>query len=248
MPRSLSAVDRAGERTRGAVRAGQRPSEDDLLVVEEFRADYVTIVMDLFENLEQGIAPFREAWEPAPASVPGGVLGDLPFLAVAARPKTMESIVAKLARETTRLSQMQDLAGGRIVVPSLEAQEMVLQGYSRAQRLLPEAAPELAGLADPIRVHDTRELGDRLGYRAVHLVHRVMGRAGYEIQIRTSPQQGWAQLVERVDQHYGWDLKHGLGPDAWLSWLYNLSEYLHDVDLGESPNKRDFPAPPHPLV
>jgi hypothetical protein len=57
------------------------------LVVEEFRSDYLALVTELLKSLEQIVAPLRQAWEPIPATVPGGVLGDVAFLAVARAPE-----------------------------------------------------------------------------------------------------------------------------------------------------------------
>ena len=52
---------------------------------------------------------------------------------VTSRPKTPESIVAKLCRSSTSLVRMQDIAGARIVVPTLETQDTVLR--ATVQRL-----------------------------------------------------------------------------------------------------------------
>jgi ppGpp synthetase/RelA/SpoT-type nucleotidyltranferase len=56
-----------------------------------------------------------------------------------------------------------------------------------------------------VRTVDTRESGDELGYRAIHVVVDWAGRFG-EIQLRTMWQQTWAQRVELADEIFGTDL------------------------------------------
>lgn len=96
---------------------------------------------------------------------------------------------------------MQDIAGSRIIVPSLEIQKFVRDVIVQAM--------EQRGHSP--RVKDTRAEGDELGYRAIHVLLDWPPRTA-EIQIRTRPQQIWAQLVERIDQTLSSDLKHGNGP------------------------------------
>jgi len=125
---------------------------------------------------------------------------------------------------------MQDIVGGRIVVPLLWVQDAVVEGI--AERLGVQSG-------DPI-VKDTRSEGDQLGYRAVHIVFQVHGLP-VEIQVRSARQQVWAQTVEFLDQRMGTDLKHGVGPADWLEWLKDLSTSLRNGDL-DLPN--ELPEPP----
>ena len=157
------------------------------------------------------------------------------LLGIASRPKTTDAIVAKLGRESTRLTQMQDIAGGRIVVPLPDLQDALLQ-------ILIEAHAELIGGAP--RVTDTRDGGDEQGYRAVHVVIPLEGMP-VEVQIRTPLQQLWAQIVERVDQALGSDLKHGAGPAEWLEYLQTLSDLFERVEAGELIGREvELPSPP----
>ena len=134
--------------------------------------------------------------------------------------KTPGAIVAKLVRLRTRLSRMRDIAGTRITVPTLELQE-------RASELVLAMFRDRDGSIE----RDTVERGDQWGYRAIHVVATLEGRFA-EIQIRTSLQDAWAQIVENVDQIPGWDLKHGQGPADWIEWLITLSDALRRRDLG----------------
>ena len=125
---------------------------------------------------------------------------------------------------------MQDIAGTRIVVPTLQLQE-ITAGVVR------ETFPAW----DPREARDTRERGDEYGYRALHLVVTLDGRYA-EIQIRTQAQDTWAQVVEQADRALGTDLKHGRGPAEWLDWLVELSDSLRQRDLG---NPVAIPAMPY---
>jgi ppGpp synthetase/RelA/SpoT-type nucleotidyltranferase len=69
-----------------------------------------------------------------------------------ARTKQLRSIVAKLRREKTRLSSMQDLMGFRVIVPRIVDQEALVQRIE---------------IADGWRIIDRRWKPPR-GYRAVH--------------------------------------------------------------------------------
>ncbi|MES1246057.1 MAG: hypothetical protein ABUS54_00085 [Actinomycetota bacterium] len=127
---------------------------------------------------------------------------------------------------------MQDIAGARIILPSPVLQQQLLATL-KEQYPSDDEFPL-------IRITDTREHGDRNGYRAVHVVQRIEGRPA-EMQIRTPLQQEWAQLVERLDQRAGTDLKHGQGPAEWRSWLNELSQTFHRLERGEL---ADLPDPP----
>jgi hypothetical protein len=155
-------------------------------------------------------------------------------LPITGRPlKTVEAITAKLVRSKTRLATMQDIAGTRIVVPTLEIQDaittVVLERFRNK---------------DGYVAKDTRENGDDYGYRAVHAVATLDGRFA-EVQIRTVHQDVWAQLVERTDKMLNTDLKHGRGPADWLEWLLELSDALRQRDLGKP---APIPPTPHDLL
>src|SRR5207245_589196 len=121
----------------------------------------------------------------------------------------------------SRLNRMQDITGARVVVPDLATQEMVLQ------LVLEEFKDSNAVVAK-----DTRKEGDELGYRGLHVVVQIGGRFA-EIQIRTMLQGLWAQVVEKLDETTGTDLKHGSGPDGALQWLKAFSGRLERVEYGE---------------
>lgn len=221
MSHSRSQVDRTGDRIRHALRRGELALAEDLAVVEEYRDLFVPRLVEIQKILEH-------ARDTAANTLVRDLVVDEETFHVASRPKTTPAIVAKLARGTTRLSLMQDIAGGRIVVPLLWMQDAVV-----------ESLVELLTPMSP-RLKDTRDEGDALGYRAVHITFRIDGLPA-EIQVRDGRQQAWAQTVERIDRRFGWDLKHGVGPPEWLHWLRATSDVLRSNDLGV-----DLPFPPLP--
>jgi ppGpp synthetase/RelA/SpoT-type nucleotidyltranferase len=232
MALSRSAVDRAGDAIRRSMLSGAPPTPENIAVVEEFRRGYEPTVSEIQRRLTAMENVYRA--DPEVAEVVARLVADTgheetTFLFVSSRPKTISSIVAKLARETTRLSQMQDIAGGRIVMPTPDLQDEILAAHHVSHDLYPV-----------IRLTDTRQRGDAHGYRAVHLVLEIEGRPA-EVQLRTPLQQIWAQLVESLDQEHGYDLKHGVGPEALLQWLKDLSFALRDAEMGKS---TELPSPP----
>jgi ppGpp synthetase/RelA/SpoT-type nucleotidyltranferase len=185
-----------------------------LWVVEDFRRWHQPVVGQIHSRL---IAEWHEHAGLTQEEVP-----------VTSRPKTPDSIVAKLCRSSTSLIRMQDIAGARIVVPTLSTQDSVLRATLTALK------------AWSPRVDDQRDMPAEYSYRAVHVIVQIPDEFfpddshWAEIQIRTRRQDLWAQIVERLDKDRGWDLKHGSGPAEWLEWLHDLSDELRKADFGET--------------
>jgi len=137
---------------------------------------------------------------------------------VATRPaKTTRSIISKLHRERTNLARMQDIAGCRLVVPTLMQQDMVVDALRQREPAW--------------KVDDLRQRPHH-GYRAVHFV--TPRPLPVEIQVRTLLQQVWASVSEFLDrQHEG--LKYGQGPDHLLQALARGSERMADWDAAGGP-------------
>jgi len=172
---SKTQIDKLGERLKI-----DGHSEDDLRLLEGYRSS------------------FAAAYESALKTIRG--LGEFPTGRVA---KTTQSISAKLRRESLRLSQMQDIAGCRIIVPDIAAQNRLA-----------------AALKSNFALHtlfDRREKSSH-GYRAVHLVVQVLGFP-VEIQIRTALQQSWAELCEKAADLIDPEIKYGGGPADWIKIL-----------------------------
>ncbi len=119
------------------------------------------------------------------------------------RGKTQGSIVQKLRREKLmQLSRMQDIAGCRLVVAGIPEQDHVV-------------ADLVLAFADAT-VMDRRHRPSH-GYRAVHVIAKVIGRA-IEIQVRTELQNLWAQLSEVMSDRWDPAIKYG-GGDAGAQQL-----------------------------
>jgi Region found in RelA / SpoT proteins len=216
-PWTTSQVNRAGDRIRRAARDGASISDRDREILSDYRAWHYPALRHGQERLKR-LFHKKIGIEPA-------------IIDVGARPlKTEAAITAKLVREQTRLSRIQDIAGSRITVPTLAVQDAAI-----------EIVMNHFGKCSPRIARDSREVADQYGYRASHLVV-TLDRRFVEIQIRTVAQNAWAQIVESVDEVLGSDLKHGRGPADWLEWFHDLSDELRKRDLGQP-----FQLPPSPF-
>ncbi len=149
---------------------------------------------------------------------------------VAQRLKRKPQIVSKLMRSSTRLSQMQDIAGCRVLLADPDAVEAA---YSRITR---RAAPYyVVKDVDDYRIDGRPDTG----YRAVHLKLLREGRV-VEVQLRTRLQHAWAEAVERAGERAGFALKAGEGPSEILAFFRLASDALARVDSGDdvSPSMR----------
>lgn len=108
--------------------------------------------------------------------------------------KSTTAIVEKLKRGSMRLSQMQDIAGCRIIVDDTLVQDAVV---SRLATMFPSTTM------------DRRDRPSH-GYRAVHIIVRPTKRP-IEIQVRTVLQHLWAELSEKAADSVGIDIKYGGG-------------------------------------
>jgi ppGpp synthetase/RelA/SpoT-type nucleotidyltranferase len=96
------------------------------------------------------------------------------------------------------LSQVQDIAGMRLVqAMTLEEQDQLVD---RLLAIFPGA-----------KIID-RRTRPSFGYRAVHVVPKVDGRH-IEVRVRTALQDRWAQMVERMADHWGRGIRYGQEPD-----------------------------------
>jgi ppGpp synthetase/RelA/SpoT-type nucleotidyltranferase len=138
-----------------------------------------------------------------------------------ARLKTTNTIIEKLRRERTRLAEMQDIAGLRLVP---------VKTRERQDALVRRVAASFSGA----RVID-RRASPKHGYRAVHVVAPVAGFL-VEVQIRTFLQDMWAQVVERFADIFGRGLRYGDVPEALapvLETLERVSDTIADTETLE---------------
>jgi ppGpp synthetase/RelA/SpoT-type nucleotidyltranferase len=119
------------------------------------------------------------------------------------RVKTTGTLTDKLRRiHNFELSRMQDLAGARITVSDINAQDMAAEKIQAFYVEQGCACKLVDRRADP-----------RFGYREVHLVIRI-DELPVEIQIRTEIQDSWAQIVERLGDRWGRSIRYGGDPES----------------------------------
>jgi ppGpp synthetase/RelA/SpoT-type nucleotidyltranferase len=139
---------------------------------------------------------------------------------IAQRIKRLDSIRQKLERQTTQLSQMQDIGGCRAVMPSQRDVEKLAHEYiqrSRASRFIHDLKWQKNYIEDP----------KADGYRSYHLIYAYKGENKYsvydnlriEIQIRSRLQHAWATAVEAVGIFTRQALKSNQGNKDWLRFF-----------------------------
>jgi ppGpp synthetase/RelA/SpoT-type nucleotidyltranferase len=176
-----SQLNRLGERL-----AKSAPTEEDLRLLDEFRSS------------------FQQAFEAVRAEI------EERYGTTGRGAKTARSIIAKLKRTQTRLSKMQDIAGCRIVVKNIKAQNRCVAWIQRTLNV--------------VWIDDRRERPSH-GYRAMHVIVEHDG-CTIEIQVRTRLQHDWAELCERLADTYGLELKYGDGPTFIIKMLGGLSSVI----------------------
>lgn len=140
---------------------------------------------------------------------------------VVQRIKRLESIAFKLIHsEKMKLTQMQDIAGCRAVLPTVEDVRK-LQRYYNVEPL----THAFNGTKDYIA------LPKETGYRSIHLKYSVASNnkdwpyngLKVEIQIRTQLQHKWATAVEAAETFTGQALKSNQGSQDWRRFFALMS-------------------------
>jgi len=101
------------------------------------------------------------------------------------------------------------MAGARIIVFDAGDQDQLVRDIA-------------AGF--PTSIIDDKRKSPMHGYRAVHVI--VSHPLPYEIQVRTTLEHAWAQLSERLADHYGFELKYGGGPTSVRDALLAFSDFF----------------------
>lgn len=183
-----SQIDRLGDRLRK-----RDISEADLRLLDNYRRSFAKASEHVFAQIRD-----RLGLEPT------------------GRPaKSTTSISDKLRRQSIRLSQIQDIAGCRVIVPDIFAQDEVVE--------------KLQELFERRTVDDRRERPSH-GYRAVHVIVDSGGKL-IEIQVRTKLQHAWAELSEKLSDVVDSAIKYGGGNEEVVSLLANMSEATMNVEI-----------------
>ena len=130
------------------------------------------------------------------------------------RLKTTNTIIEKLRRERTRLAEMQDIGGLRIV------SEADLTKQDEIVKRIVDAFPTT-------RVIDRRRRPSH-SYRAVHVI-ATLDEHLIEIQMRTQLQDLWAQAMERLADVAGREIRYGGAPQQRSEDVESLLNISHEI-------------------
>jgi Region found in RelA / SpoT proteins len=130
------------------------------------------------------------------ATVQGLIATLDPSLEQGGRVKTIGTMIDKL-RRGTKLSRMQDFAGVRVVREMNRLEQVALT--ERIEALLPGSL-RVDRIANPM-----------FGYRALHIIASV-DRCWIEVQVRTRDQHRWAEIVEKLGDSWGRQIRYGEEP------------------------------------
>jgi ppGpp synthetase/RelA/SpoT-type nucleotidyltranferase len=135
---------------------------------------------------------------------------------VAQRLKRLSSISLKLQRfPAIKLSQMQDIAGCRAVLSTVQHVDQMVQKYKKS-----DLKHTLIREDDYIREPRSS------GYRSIHLIYRyfsdkntIYNDLKVEVQLRSTLQHAWATAVETVGTFTQQALKSSQGKQEWLRFF-----------------------------
>ena len=145
----------------------------------------------------------------------------------AQRLKRVPSIIKKLNRSygenkpSMKLTQMQDIAGCRVVMPNVKQVNKLYQEYYVKGDLKHKKVNEKNYILYP----------KADGYRSIHLIYRYSsdkGKKDYnglliEVQIRSKLQHLWATAVETVDFFTSQAIKSNEGQKSWMTFFRLVS-------------------------
>lgn len=184
---SKTQIDRLGDRLRA-----DNLLESDLKVLDDYRRRFGKAYKDVVRTIPQQLQ-LQPTGRPA---------------------KSTTSLVEKLRRESIRLTQVQDIAGCRVVVHDIGEQDRVVASL---RKLFPQ-----------VSVVD-RRAKPQYGYRAVHVVVKI-GDKLIEVQVRTALQHLWAELSEKFSDVVDPAIKYGGGDDQVRTLLKETSELVSEME------------------
>lgn len=187
---SKNQIDKLGERLRKG-----NASEEDLRLLDDYRRSFT-------ESYEFVVKAIREELGLEPTGRPA---------------KSTTAIQEKLLRESIRLSQIQDIAGCRLLVHHIANQQQVVES--------------LVVLFENGNVIDRREQPSH-GYRAVHVIVEHREKV-VEVQIRTLLQHSWAELSEKLSDIVDPAIKYGKGDRGILDVLLQASSQVAQEESQE---------------
>lgn len=173
---------------------------------------------DVDQGVIEKLEAYRSEFEPPYRFVTSTLRDKLGFDVTGRPAKSTIAIIEKLRRQKSRLSQIQDIAGCRIVLPSIVSQNEAV------------AASEV--MLENVRIDDKRQAPTH-AYRAVHLIVSRGGKL-IEVQIRSRLQHFWAEFSEKMADEYGQGVKYGEGSAAVIAFLARLSDQIAKIEQRQS--------------
>ncbi len=165
---------------------------------------------DITEDNLRLLDAYRRSFSEAYEFVVGAIRNELGLEPTGRPAKSTTSIADKLRRESIRLTQIQDIAGCRLIVAGVTEQERTVQS--------------LTSLFERAVIVDRRQKPSH-GYRAVHVIVTHLSKM-VEIQVRTSPQHLWAELSEKFSDVNDPAIKYGGGDKTIQDLLISLSSLV----------------------
>jgi putative GTP pyrophosphokinase len=161
---------------------------------------------------------YRRSFSDAYQVVVGTIIKELALEPTGRPAKSTTSISDKLRRESIRLTQIQDIAGCRLIVPDIVTQDSVVES--------------LKSLFEHTSIVDRRKQPSH-GYRAVHVIASYRDKL-IEIQVRTSLQHLWAELSEKFSDIVDPVIKYGGGGKDIQALLSKISSTIAMGEFAET--------------
>lgn len=210
---SKAKIDKAGK-----LLASEQYSDEEYIeaddIFNEYRESHLKPLTDITAKIQSWMDEFPSVYY------------------MAYRLKRRPQILRKLLRFTTRLSQLQDIGGCRIIVEDNQKVDAV-------QTLINKKLKR-SDFFKIKHITDYRDKGrDITGYRAVHLIVERDGRT-LEIQIRSRMQHYWAESIERTSVIYRHNLKEMDGHEEVLHYFKVTSDIFYELECGHqiTPEKK----------
>jgi len=219
-PHSNSHVDRCGDFL------SLRTQWSDDQAIWEPMLDEAFDVLDAWRNLHaQPLAAVANRLERRALAID-------PHAVFSQRLKRFRSIRLKLMNEPAMaLTQMQDMAGCRVVLNTIEQVYALKALYDLFSKEHPGKGSELI----PRWTKDYIRNPKSDGYRSVHLVMKYRTAQSdflhcnglrVEIQIRSRLQHAWAMAVETASAVTNQALKSGVGQDNWKRFFKLMGDFI----------------------
>ena len=215
---SNRAIDRAGVLLRelrsatAATPLGPVEVDAALFILETFRSRFTSSQM--LARVRIGVEHYARQIVPGTRAVQ--------------RTKKTDRIIGKLVRQPSlKLSRLEDVAGCRIVVPTLAQQYEIVERLRRVW-------------GDSVTRHrDYVSEPKATGYRAHHLIVR-RDSLPVEVQVRTDYQHRWARTVEAEEIRRGTLLKDGEGDAEVLATFRAIAQVGAEFDAGLVASEAEF--------